>query len=472
MKTPKSNILTLSTTAQRALVDQLTRNDLAAFICRAFETVAPGEQLKFNWHINAIGYALERVMRGEIKRLIIAMPPRQLKSISASVAFPAFLLGHDPKRKIVAVSYSEILASKHHNDCRAVMRSAWYRRNLPGTRISSEKNTESEFMTTRRGGRFATSVGATLTGRGGNLIIIDDPMKPEEACSENARRSVLQWFKTTLLSRLDNKADDAIILVMQRLHVDDLAGALLKNGGRELLELQAIAESEQEIQIGPNETFRRKIGDVLHPTREPLTVLDAMKVAMGTFDFSAQYQQRPVPLEGNMIRRSWLKFYEIQPAQKSRDTLVISWDTANKASELSNYSVGTVWLVQDDNCYLLDIVRGRYDYPELKRAVLDLKARWLGATILIEDKGSGMSLIQDLRAATVPVVAINPEVDKVTRLYTVQPKFEAGSVYFPKQAPWLPALLEELLAFPYFRSDDQVNSISQALTWIQKNVAH
>ncbi len=163
-----------------------------------------------------------------------------------------------------------------------------------------------------------------------------------------------------------------------------------------------------------------------------------------------------------------LKFYDVKPAQKPDDIFVISWDTANKASELADYSVGTVWLVQNDNCYLLELVRGQYDFPALKRARPALTVRWPGATTLVEDKGSGISLIQELRATSVPVVAINPEVDKQTRLYSVQPMFEAGSVHFPAQAPWLPYLLEELLAFPNFRTDDQVDSISQALTWIQK----
>jgi predicted phage terminase large subunit-like protein len=429
--------------------------------------VAPGEQLNFNWHIRAIAYSLEQVMRGETKRLIITMPPRQLKSISVSVAFPAYLLGHDPTRKIIAASYSDILAAKHHNDCRAVMASTWYRRIFPGTRIGAGKNTETEFMTTRRGGRFATSVGGTLTGRGGNLIIIDDPMKPEEANSESARRRVTQWFDTTLLSRLNSKSDDAIILVMQRLHIDDLAGVLLQKGGWDLLELQAIAETEQNIALGPSESFCRTPGHVLHPARESRASLDALKIAMGSFDFSAQYQQRPIPLEGNMIRRSWLKTYDSLPASTPSDRVVISWDTANKASELANYSVGTAWYVQGENCYLLDLVRDRLDFPSLKRAVLSFKNRWPRAVNLIEDKGSGTSLIQELRSSGISVISINPEADKVTRLYAVQPMFEAGAVFFPKHAAWLPALLEELLAFPKYRSDDQVDSISQALSWIK-----
>jgi predicted phage terminase large subunit-like protein len=453
---------------QRALIDNQLHNDLSSFICRAFETVAPGEKFLPNWHIQAMAYQLEQVISGKSKRLIIVLPPRQLKSISVSVALPAFLLGQDPTRKIINVSYSDALAVKFHNDTRALMRTEWYRRIFPGTRIGQSKNTESEFMTTRRGGRLATSVGGTLTGRGGNFIIIDDPMKPEEAASEAARQRVIQWFETTLLSRLNDKTSDVIIVVMQRLHVDDLAGVLLQKGGWDLLELQAIAEEEQDIPLASGTCFHRSVGHVLHEEREPAGALEELKAAMGTLAFSAQYQQRPVPLEGNLIKRSWIKYYDVAPAPDPEDTFVISWDTANKASELASHSVGTAWLVHSRNCYLLDLVRGRFDFPTLQRAVVTLKTRWPEATILIEDKGSGISLIQQLRADEMPVIAINPEGEKATRVYTVQPMFESGAVYFPKNAPWLDTLLEELFGFPNFRSDDQVDSISQALSWIQK----
>jgi len=150
------------------------------------------------------------------------VPPRHLKSITASVASPAFVLGHDPTTKFVCLSYSGDLAVKHAADFRAVVNASWYRRIFPAMRISSEKNTEFETVTTRRGGRLATSVGGTLTGRGGNIFILDDPMNPKQAMSESSRKSAVQWFQNTLLSRLNLKGEDVIIVVMQRLHVDDL----------------------------------------------------------------------------------------------------------------------------------------------------------------------------------------------------------------------------------------------------------
>ena len=189
--------------ADPQVVAAILRSDLYSFVQAIFPLVSPGDPFAGNWHIEAIAYQLSRVLKGEVKRLIITVPPRSLKSICASVAFPAFVLGHDPRRRIICVSYSEALARKHANDCRAVMRSTLYNRLFPNTRISPTKDTELEFATTLGGNRLTTSTCGTLTGRGGNLIIIDDPMKPQDAVSEAARESTKQWYANTLLTRLD-----------------------------------------------------------------------------------------------------------------------------------------------------------------------------------------------------------------------------------------------------------------------------
>ena len=346
------------------------------------------------------------------------------------------------------------------------MKSDWYRGIFPRTRISPDKDTETEILTTMRGGRLATSVGGTLTGRGGNIIILDDPMNPKQAMSETSRTSTIQWFRTTLLSRLNLKGEDAIIIVMQRLHVDDLVGILLEEGGFDHLEIPAIADGPQKIPIGSKTFYRRHEGDVLDSIREPMDVLISIKASMGTMDFSAQYLQRPIPAEGNLIKREWLKYYQVPPDRQPKDMIVISWDTAMKSTELADYSVGTVWHVQGNKFFLLDLIRGRYDYPELKRTVLIAKNRWPSSHMLVEDKGSGTSLIQDLRRDGVPVISIKPEGDKVSRLFANQAQFESGSVWFPQDADWMPDLVSELMAFPSVRHDDQVDSISQALTWI------
>lgn len=208
------------------LLQALLRNDFRAFVEKVFMTLTPGQTFIRSWHLEAIAYQLERVRRGEIKRLIINMPPRSLKSIMASVAFPAFILGLDPSRRIICASYSGELAKKHSNDFRAVLESGWYRSTFPGTRVGLFKNSEIEIELTARGFRLAASVGGTLTGRGGDIIIIDDPLKPDDAFSETKRSGANQWFTNTLLSRLDDKRTGAIIVVMQRVHMDDMTGFL------------------------------------------------------------------------------------------------------------------------------------------------------------------------------------------------------------------------------------------------------
>ncbi len=439
-------IAKLSPEGRRRYVDLILARDFSAFVTKVFETVSPGDVYLPNWHIDAMTYAAGRVMDGTIKRLITTVPPRHLKSIVFSVALPAL----------------------HANDFRAVMTAEWYRRVFPATKISREKDTQCETMTTGRGYRYATSLHGTLTGRGADLIVLDDPQKPDEALSETHRNSAGQWFDTTLLSRLDSKSDGAVVIVMQRLHEDDLAGRLLEKGGWPHLKIPAIAEQDEHIPIGPGRIYRRKAGTVIDPRRESLKDLERLKQQMTELFFSAQYQQEPIPLAGNIIKAEWFKEYEITPAYSNNDLLIISLDTAMKGTQLADYSVATVWLARGDHSYLLDLWRERVDYPELRRAVSRLREKYAGAALLVEDKGSGTSLIQDLRAENRAVIGINPEGDKLTRAAKTSAQFEAGAVFFPKAAPWLSGLKAELLGFPNVRYDDQVDSVTQALSWISQ----
>ncbi len=462
----KALIAKLTPEGRRRYIDLILARHFPAFVTKVFETVSPGDVYLPNWHIAAMTYAAGRVMDGAIKRLITTVPPRHLKSIVFSVALPAFLLGRDPTSRIICVSYSSELAVKHANDFRAVMTAQWYRRIFPATRTSREKDTQYETMTTARGYRYATSLHGTLTGRGADLIVLDDPQKPDEALSEVHRNSAGQWFDTTLLSRLDSKSDGAVVIVMQRLHEDDLAGRLLEKGGWHHLKVSAIAEQDEDIPVGPGRIYRRKARTAIDSRRESLEELERLRQQMTELFFSAQYQQEPIPLAGNIIKAEWFKEYEITPTYGNNDPLIISLDTAMKGTQLADYSVATVWLARGDDSYLLDLWRERVDYPELKRAVSRLREKYTGASLLVEDKGSGTSLIQDLRAENRAVIAINPEGDKLTRAAKISAQFEAGAVFFPKAAPWLSGLKAELLGFPNVRYDDQLDSVTQALSWI------
>jgi predicted phage terminase large subunit-like protein len=447
------------------LLDALLRQNLHSFVMKAFATTSPGETFLPNWHLRTICHHLDLVRTGEIRRLKIEVPPRSLKSVCASVAFPAFVLGHDPTAKIITVSYSGDLAAKHAADCRAVMHASWYRGLFPQTRISPAKNQEANYETTQRGYRYATSVGGTLTGRGGNLIIIDDPLKPEDAMSQAKRDTVNGWYSRTLLSRLNNKARDAIILVQQRVHMDDLAGHVEALDDWVTLSLPAIAEEDALIPIAPGVDHARKAGDVLHPEREPLSVLENLKLALGSATFSAQYQQCPVPPDGEVVKWSWFRRYSTPPTGLA---IQQSWDTASKPDEHCDFSVCTTWGTSGDDLYLLHVDRARLDFPGLKRRVIELAKQWRPRSILIEDKAAGTALIQQLRTEShgIPYpTAFVPRDDKLTRLHAQSARIEAGHVWLPERASWLEDLRVELAAFPQGRHDDQVDSVSQFLAW-------
>jgi predicted phage terminase large subunit-like protein len=453
--------------ARRGLLDAVLRRDLYAFVQAAFPIVAGGQVLQRNWHLEAMTTALTDVIKGKNHRLIITVPPRSLKSICASVALPAFAFGQDPSRNIICVSYSDALARKHGNDCRALMHASIYRRIFPGTRISSAKDTEAEIRTTAGGSRLTTSVGGTLTGRGGNLLIIDDPLKPQDAQSESARESLKQWYSNTLLSRLDHKSEGSIIVVMQRLHPDDLVGHLLEQGGWRHLNLPAIAETECSIALGNNRHHHRRIGDLLHPDRENQAALDELKTFMGSLEFSAQYQQAPIPLGGNLIKWSWFKFYDTPPSPRPGDRLIVSWDTAMSSNQLADFSACVVLLVRGETVYILDVLRARLEYPELKRAVLSQHKRWrqigIAYNLLIEKKGSGLSLIQDLYRENIHAIGVDPDGDKIMRMAAQTAPIEAGAVHLPWNAPWLDEFKKEALSFPKGRHDDQIDALSQGL---------
>src|SRR5262245_44907796 len=454
--------------ARRGLLEAVLRTDLYSFVQAAFPIVSGGKSLQLNWHLAAMTHALTDVINGNTRRLIITVPPRSLKSICSSVALPAYVLGHDPTRRIICVSYSEVLARKHSNDCRNLIHSPLYHRIFPRTRISPSKDTETEFMTTAGGSRLTTSVGGTLTGRGGNLLIIDDPLKPQDAHSESGRESLKQWFSGTLLSRLDNKSEGAIIVVMQRLHPDDLVGHLLEQGGWTLLNLPAVAETQCSIPLGMNRYHYRQVGDLLHPEREDQVALDELKRAMGSMEFAAQYQQAPVPIDGNLIKWSWFKFYDSPPTPRLGDRLIVSWDTAMSSNQLCDYSACVVLHVRGETVYILDVLRARLEYPDLRRAVLSQHARWRqtqGAAyhLLIEDKGSGQSLIQDLNRENIHAIRIDPEGEKTLRMAAQAAHIEAGAVHLPRNAPWLDEFKKETLSFPNGKNDDQVDALSQGL---------
>ncbi len=445
------------------------KNDFDLFWRLAFQELEPGQELLNNWHLRYLAQVLMAVERGEIKRLIINVPPRSLKSLLASVAFPAFLLGRDPRRRIICVSYAERLARKFSIDTRTVMQSAWYRALYPNTVLTSRRPPQLEFSTTTHGKRYAAGFGGSITGQGADFIICDDPMKAMDALSEKARQSNHEFFDGTLSTRLNNKKTGAIIIIMQRLHEDDLVGHLIKQGGWTVVRLPAVAVEDETFRLSdwPNDFYHRKAGELLHPDREGPEELDRARRSMGSWYFSAQYQQEPVPRGGNVIKREWLRYYDELP--EGERLSIASWDTASTIGQTSDWSVGIVWIKIGTDFYLLHLERGRYEMPELKRQIIEMHEYFELDVTVIEDTELGRALEQNIRQdRKIKVQLSKPKFDKEARLSVQSVKFENGQVFLPRGEEWLEAYVNELIAFPGGKHDDQVDATSQALHWLSE----
>src|SRR5438477_12081790 len=449
----------------------LLRQDFVSFAVRCFQDLSPQAELAMNWHIEVIAAKLTAVREGKIRRLIINVAPRNLKSLLTSIAFLAWYLGHDPSAQILSVSYAQDLADKLARDCRSIMMSPWYRQ-IFRTRLAPHRQAVQEFITTRQGYRLATSTGGVLTGRGADIILIDDPLKPEEALSRAQRQACNEWFVHTLYSRLNDKRGGAIVIIMQRLHEDDLVGHVLAQEQWEVLSFPAIAEVDEvheiEIILGPRR-FTRRQGEALHPDREPLEVLDRIRRTIGEYNFAGQYQQSPAPLGGGLVKAEWFKRYRENERPERFDRIVQSWDTANKATELSDFSVCTTWGVKGKDLFLLAVFRRRLEYPALKRAVREQQALFAATELLIEDKASGTQLIQELIVEGCHgVTRYEPTTEKIMRLHAQTAIIENGFVHIPETAPWLAEYLHEMTVFPKGKHDDQVDSTAQFLDWFKR----
>lgn len=458
----------------QALLNELCRQDFTAFLRKAWPWISGGELLEWNWHLDAIAYRLERVEEGEILRSLINLPPRNGKSKTVSVIWVAWTLGRDPSRNFVCVSYSNELSGKFARDCRSLMESSWYREIFPGTVISRGRSATHDFETTRGGCRLATSVTGTLTGRGGDIIILDDVIKPEDANSDTIRESVNEWFRSTLASRLNDKRTGAILCVMQRLHEHDLSGMLLDQGGWDHLSLPAVAIEDERIMLARGGEYCRRAGELLHPAREDEEVLEKQCDAMGSLAYEAQYQQQPMPAEGNLFKAEWL--VETQGDEESWGEIVQSWDCAIKTGSKNDWSVCITARVRQGKVTIIDIWRGKVEFPELQRKAVELARTHRATTMIVEDKASGQQLIQSLRAGHfegVPdPIGRNPEMDKYSRAAGVSSMVEASQLLLPADAHWKDVFLHELLAFPNSRHDDQIDALAQLLDWVRRQWQH
>lgn len=461
----------------QVLVHRLAREDFEVFLDLTFHFLNPDVSLSRGWYLSAMAQALAEIAGGENRRLQITVPPRHLKSVMTSVAFPAWLLGHRPHMRIICASYGQDLSAALSRNFRKVMGSAWYAQVFPDTAGSIVRDTEADLATRQGGYRYATAVGGVVTGLGADLIIIDDLMKAQDASYPEARAKAQRFVDETLLSRLDDKKTGAIVAIQQRLHEDDVSAHLAAKGGFRHLDLPAIAIRDEVIPLTRGRSHARRIGDVLNPAREPREVLDQLRAEMGPRAFEAQYQQNPTPTEGDYVQWDRIQFYEDRPERRQLHRIVHSWDPAASADPSADYSVGTVWGHDGSSWLLLDVMRLRLTYADLLDRVRAERARWRADVILVENSSVGPSLLSDLardmrclgpaehHAPYCTRVAADARLPKAERFYSEVARLYSGFARLPREAPWLEALRREMMTFPNARHDDQVDSVSQFLHW-------
>ena len=442
---------------------QLTlEGDLGGFVRAAWPILEPATPFSENWHIDLLAEYLTLVRRREIRRLIINVPPRTGKSNLITVMFPTWVWTQEPQARFICSSYADSLSTKHSIDRRDIIGSPWYQQ-LWGDRVTlaDDQNLKTEFQNTARGVMVATSTGAGITGKGADFIIIDEPHNPLQVLSDTERATALRYFDTALSTRLNDPQRGCIVLVMQRLHEGDLTGHLLAKQGWEHICIPAQAERD-EIWKFPvsGRRYERKTDEVLWPSRWTTEVLDRFKNDLGSYGYAGQFQQRPSPAEGGILKRGWWKRFDTAP--EKFDQVIQSWDFTFKDSKGSDFVVGQVWGRVGSNKYLLDQVRGKLSFTASLSAMRTLSARWPAARLkLVEDKANGPAIIDALRNELSGIVPTSPQGSKLARAQAGAPEVEAGNYHVPN-GPMGDAFIEEGAAFPNGANDDQVDGWSQA----------
>lgn len=486
MLQPASQILAPSALLESLRFEQTKRKaegSLIEFTQQAWEAIEPGTQYVDGWHLHAIADHLEAVLDGEIRDLIINMPPRHMKSIQVAVMWPVWSWIAEPNLRWLFSSYAGSLSVRDSLKCRRLIQSPWFQDRWGHVfQLTGDQNAKTFFENDRYGYRFATSVGASTTGHGGDIIVCDDPHNAIEAQSDTIRETTIEWWSQAMSTRLNNPQTGRRVVVMQRLHENDLTGHLLKEQGWEHLCLPAEYEGRRVMTSVGWTDPRKKEGELLWPERFDRVSIDKLKKQLGTYGAAGQLQQRPAPSEGGLLRRSW--FHLWQKDEPKLKFILQSYDTAFTEKTSGDPTACTVYGVfAHEGRYhvmVLDTWAEHLDYPSLRKKVADeWAATYLNGyrpdLVLIEQKGSGQSLIQDLRRLGISIATYNPgRADKVTRVHRIAPLLEAGLLFVPesKKFPgqpmtWAQKLIDQAIAFPNAEHDDLVDTMSQALIYLQ-----
>ena len=429
----------------------------------SWQTIEAGRQFHDNWHIDAVSEHLQAVVEGDIKRLIINVPPRHMKSISVAVALPAWTWTIQPDKRFLFASYASSLSIRDSVKCRRLIDSNWYKQHFGNCfELTGDQNQKQRFENNKTGYRIATSVDGALTGEGGDIIVIDDPHNVREAESSTVREGVLEWW-------------DQAIIIMQRVHEQDLTGHILANDtGWDHLCLPARYEPEHPTPSQSSLGFvdpRTEDGELLWSSRIDERTLSQLETSLGTYASAGQLQQRPMPKGGTILKSKWWQEWDSDHLPEIEYVLQ-SYDTAFSTKEKSSYSARTTWGVFKKhgqiNAIVLEMWYDRVNYPELRRLAQDSYDEYQPDAVLIEKKASGQSLLQDLRMAGIPVLEYSPDRDKEARAHASSALLEDGRIWYPADKRWAKDLISICAAFPTGDNDDIVDTCTQAWLRLRK----
>tara|TARA_A100001035_G_scaffold280109_1_gene284066 strand:- start:1664 stop:3106 length:1443 start_codon:yes stop_codon:yes gene_type:complete len=453
------------------------RRSLKEFIKNSWQTIEPGRDFYDNWHIDAISEHLQAVVNGQIKRLIINIPPRHMKSISVAVALPAWTWTVQPQKRFLFASYAASLSVRDSVKCRRLIDSKWYKEHFGEVfKLTGDQNQKQRFENNQTGYRIATSVDGALTGEGGDIIIIDDPHNVREAESSAVRESVLDWWDQAMQTRLNDPKTGAFVIIMQRVHENDLTGHILRNEYNDWDHLCLPARYElghpSPTKSSLNFTDpRTKENQLLWPERIDDKTLDSLEKSLGSYASAGQLQQRPMPKGGGILKAEWWVPWEKEDLPDI-EYIIQSWDTAFSTKEKTSYSARTTWGVfrrhGQVNAIVLDMWYDRVTYPELRAIAQEAYYEYEPDAVLIEKKASGQSLLQDLRMAGIPVIPYSPDRDKEARAHAASALLEDGRIFFPYDKKWSKNLIDICAAFPAGDNDDIVDTCTQAWLRLRK----
>lgn len=451
---------------------EICRRSFAWFCRLAWHVLEPSTPLRWGWALDAMAAHLQAVHEGRIRNLLINVPPGCMKSLMTSVFFPAWEWGAGgrPSLRFISTSHAERLAIRDNLKCRRLIESPWYRERWPVV-LEADQNAKGKFENTARGFRECMAF-TSMTGSRGDRVIIDDPLSVDAALSE----AELENARTTFLEAVPTRVNDersSIIVIMQRLHENDTSGIILERGldyEHLMLPMRFDPERRCSTSIGFTDP-RTQDGELLFPERFSEATVRNLERTMGGYAVAGQLQQRPVPRGGGVFKSEWLQRWAPGSLPARMDQLIQSWDMTFKDGARSDYVVGQLWGRKGSNFYLLDQVRRQMDFVQTLQSVRALTVRWPQAwTKLVEEKANGAAVISQLRGTVGGFVPITPKESKESRAFAVTPLFESGNVYLPPAEghAWVERdFLPELLTFPAGAHDDQVDAMTQALTYLK-----